>query len=156
MRRLMTNRADCIAGAGVTALSVLVYYEASKFPEAAKGLGAGGFPKFIAICLGVLGILLVITSYLKWQKNKDQERNVLTVNDLVGAAMIAVTFWLYIVLVRPLGYIAATSIFSGILMVIYGERKWFRLILICVGFSVIAFFLFRNVFYVMLPTGSLF
>ena len=71
----MTNRADCISGAGVTAIAVLVYYEASKFPEAAKGLGAGGFPKFIAVCLGIFGILLMITSYLKWKKNKEQEKN---------------------------------------------------------------------------------
>lgn len=152
----MTNRADCISGAGVTAIAVLVYYEASKFPEAAKGLGAGGFPKFIAVCLGIFGILLMITSYLKWKKNKEQEKNVLTLNGLIGAAMIAVTFWMYIILVRPLGYIAATSLFSAILMIIYGERKWIRLIVVCVGFSVIAFFLFRNVFYVMLPVGNLF
>ena len=151
----MTNRADCISGAGVTAIAVLVYYEASKFPEAAKGLGAGGFPKFIAVCLGIFGILLMITSYLKWKKNKEQEKNVLTLNGLIGAAMIAVTFWMYIILVRPLGYIAATSLFSAILMIIYGERKWIRLIVVCVGFSVIAFFLFRNVFYVMLPVGNL-
>ena len=152
----MTNRADCISGAGVTAIAVLVYYEASKFPEAAKGLGAGGFPRFIAVCLGIFGILLMITSYLKWKKNKEQEKNVLTLNGLIGAAMIAVTFWMYIILVRPLGYIAATSLFSAILMIIYGERKWIRLIVVCVGFSVIAFFLFRNVFYVMLPVGNLF
>ncbi len=151
----MTNRADCISGAGVTAIAVLVYYEASKFPEAAKGLGAGGFPKFIAVCLGIFGILLMITSYLKWKKNKEQEKNVLTLNGLIGAAMIAVTFWMYIILVKPLGYIAATSLFSAILMIIYGERKWIRLIVVCVGFSVIAFFLFRNVFYVMLPVGNL-
>ena len=151
----MTNRADCISGAGVTAIAVLVYYEASKFPEAAKGLGAGGFPKFIAVCLGIFGMLLMITSYLKWKKNKEQEKNVLTLNGLIGAAMIAVTFWMYIILVRPLGYIAATSLFSAILMIIYGERKWIRLIVVCVGFSVIAFFLFRNVFYVMLPVGNL-
>ena len=151
----MTNRADCISGAGVTAIAVLVYYEASKFPEAAKGLGAGGFPRFIAVCLGIFGILLMITSYLKWKKNKEQEKNVLTLNGLIGAAMIAVTFWMYIILVRPLGYIAATSLFSAILMIIYGERKWIRLIVVCVGFSVIAFFLFRNVFYVMLPVGNL-
>ena len=152
----MTNRADCISGAGVTAIAVLVYYEASKFPEAAKGLGAGGFPRFIAVCLGIFGILLMITSYLKWKKNKEQEKKVLTLNGLIGAAMIAVTFWMYIILVRPLGYIAATSLFSAILMIIYGERKWIRLIVVCVGFSVIAFFLFRNVFYVMLPVGNLF
>ena len=151
----MTNRADCISGAGVTAIAVLVYYEASKFPEAAKGLGAGGFPKFIAVCLGIFGMLLMITSYLKWKKNKEQEKKVLTLNGLIGAAMIAVTFWMYIILVRPLGYIAATSLFSAILMIIYGERKWIRLIVVCVGFSVIAFFLFRNVFYVMLPVGNL-
>ena len=151
----MTNRADCISGAGVTAIAVLVYYEASKYPEAAKGLGAGGFPKFIAVCLGIFGMLLMITSYLKWKKNKEQEKKVLTLNGLIGAAMIAVTFWMYIILVRPLGYIAATSLFSAILMIIYGERKWIRLIVVCVGFSVIAFFLFRNVFYVMLPVGNL-
>ena len=151
----MTNRGDCIAGVGVTALAVLVYYEASKFPEAAKGLGAGGFPKFIAVCMGILGLILAVTSYMKLQKNRDQEKQVIYAKDLLGAGMMALAFWLYVILVKPLGYVIATSLFSAVFMIIYGERRWIRLLVVCIGFSVIAYFLFRNVFYVMLPAGRI-
>ena len=152
----MTNKGDCIAGAAITAIAVFVWTEASKFPEAPSGLGASGFPKFIAICLGFLGIILTITSYLCWKKNPEQEQQVLKRHELLEAGTLAATFWLYVQLVTPFGYVISTILFSFLFMYIFGERKWIRMVLVSVGFSVSSFFLFRNIFYIMLPTGTLF
>lgn len=140
----------------VVALAAVVYWGASAFPVLDSGLGAGGFPKFIAVCLGVLGTVLAVTSYVRLRKCRDQEKQVLRKGDLLGAAVLASAFYLYIVLVKPLGYVLATTIFFFLFMLIYGERKWLRMAVISVGFSVAAYLLFRNVFYIMLPKGILF
>ncbi len=152
----MTNKADCITGCGIAALAGLVYSSASRFPETPTGLGAGGFPKFIAVCLGILGVILAVKSFLQMKKNSGQDQKVLCRKDLLGAGALVVLFYLYIMLVRPLGYMISTTVFFFLFMVIYGERKWLRMCIISVSFSVIAFFLFKNVFYIMLPQGRLF
>lgn len=152
----MTNKADCIAGCGIAALAGLVYSGASRFPATPTGLGAGGFPKFIAVCLGILGVILAVKSFLQLRKDGSRDQRVLHRNDLLGAGALVILFYLYIMLVRPLGYMVSTTLFFFLFMVIYGERKWLRMCIISVCFSVIAFFLFKNVFYIMLPQGTLF
>ena len=152
----MTNRADCYAGCGIVALAVLGYAGAARFPGAASGLGAGGFPKFVTVCLGILGALQAVKSYTELRKNPGQDKQVLKAADLLGAGILLASFGLYIVLVRPLGYILFTTLFFFLFMLIYGERKWVRMVVISVCFSVVAYYLFTKVFYVMLPHGSLF
>lgn len=152
----MSNKGDCIIGGGIVALAALVWAEASRFSPASSGLGAGGFPRFIAICLGILGTILTVTSYIRWKKNKEAEVQVLKLNELLGAGILGVAFWAYVAVVTPLGYIPATIIFSFVFMLIFGERKWVRMTAVSIGFAVISYYLFRNVFYIMLPAGRLF
>ena len=140
----MTNRADCYAGCGIVMLAVLGYAGAARFPEASSGLGAGGFPKFVAVCLGILGALQAVKSYAALRRNPGEDKPVLKATDLLGAGMLLVSFGLYIALVRPL------------FMFLYGERKVLRMAVISAVFSVAAYYLFTRVFYVMLPHGSLF
>ena len=130
------------------------YAGAARFPGAASGLGAGGFPKFVTVCLGILGALQAVKSYTELRKNPGQDKQVLKAADLLGAGILLASFGLYIVLVRPLGYILSTTLFFFLFMLIYGERKWVRMVVISVCFSVVAYYLFTKVFYVMLPHGS--
>lgn len=152
----MTNKADCLTGCGILILSVAAYFSADALPAATSGLGAGGFPKFIAFCLGVLGIVQAIISYSNMKKNPGKDKQVLHKDELLGALVMVIAFALYIMLVKPLGYILATIIFLNAFFFIYGERKPVRMIIISVCFSIICYFLFKNVFYVMLPAGKLF
>lgn len=151
----MTNKVDCFTGVGITLLSVLVYYGADQFPKSASGIGAGGFPKFIAFCLGILGVLLAIKSYMKLKKG-EKDVHVLNLRELLYAGILVITFYSYIVLVKPLGYIISTSIFFFVFMFIFGEQKWFRMTIISITFSVAIYYLFEKVFYIILPRGNFF
>lgn len=152
----MTNRADCYTGCGLVALAVLGYMGASRFPEPSAGLGAGGFPQFVTICLGVLGAIQAVKSYMALRKNPDQDKAVLKAADLFGAGSLLISFGVYVWLVQPLGYIISTTLFFFLFMLIYGERKWFRMVIISVVFSIVTYYLFVKVFYVMLPKGRIF
>ncbi len=152
----MTNRVDLYSGLGFTALSVLVWLGADAMPKAAAGMGAGGYPKFLAVCIGIFGLLLAVRAYLRLRKNpaqKDQKR--LNARELLFAGLLGVSFLAYTQLVKPLGYILATFLFFNVFMFIYGERKWWRMLLVSVLFSVSVYFLFEKVFYIMLPNGIL-
>lgn len=152
----MTNKADCIAGVGFMAFGGAVYYGASLFKVAKKGMGAGGFPKFLAVMLMILGLLLVITSYFKLRQNPKGDKKVLNGKEILMILIMVACFGVYLAIIKTVGYMISTIVFTFIFFYIYGDRKWLRMVIISVLFSVITYFLFRNVFYVMLPMGKLF
>lgn len=151
----MNNKVDFFTGLGIEALSALVYYSASQMPSVELGLGAGGFPKFIAVCLMIFAALLSIKAFINIRKGKKDAKR-LDAKELAYAGLLAAAFALYIVVIRYLGYIISTSVFFFIFMLIYGQRKWLRMCIISVSFSVAVFFLFEKVFYIMLPRGRIF
>ena len=152
----MTNRVDLYSGLGFTALSVLVWLGADAMPKASAGMGAGGYPKFLAVCIAILGLMLAVRSLLRIRKDpaqRDEKR--LNGRELLFAGLLAATFLAYTLLVKPLGYMLATFLFFMVFMFIYGERKWWRMLLVSLLFSVGVYFLFEKVFYIMLPNGIL-
>ena len=152
----MTNKADCIAGVGFMALGAAIYKGASGFKLAEKGMGAGGFPKFLAIIIALLGLLLVITAYLKLRQNPEGDKKVLNGKELLMIALMVALFGLYLGIIKTVGYPISTAVFTFVFFYIYGDRKWLRMIIISILFTAITYILFRNVFYVMLPMGTLF
>lgn len=151
----MNNKVDFFTGIAVLILSALVFISASQMVTADQGLGAGGFPKFVSVCLGALGAALSIRAMLRIKRGqKDTPK--LKKEELISAGLLVVAFFLYTLLVRPLGYLIATPLFFFIFMLIYGERKWIRMTIVSVVFSVAVFFLFEKVFYILLPHGRIF
>ncbi len=151
----MNNKFDFFTGLGIVILAVLVYYSSSQMPTDTAGLGAGGFPKFVAVCLGGFGTILSIKAFLQIKKGKKDVRK-LDLKELAFSGLLVAAFALYIALVKPLGYILSTTIFLFVFMLIYGERIWLRMVVISVAFSLIVFYLFTEVFNIMLPHGSIF
>ena len=149
----MSKRVDFFSGIGIVCLAAGVWYMASLLPPAASGIGAGGFPKFVAVCLGILGAALSIQAYLGMKKG-DSSQTLPDKKELLYAAALAAVFFLYILVVKPLGYILSTILVFPVFMFIYGERRWLRMGVISVVFSVVTFYLFERVFDVFLPHGS--
>lgn len=153
---VLTNRVDFYSGLGFTTLSVLVWLGADAMPKANAGMGAGGYPKFLAVCIAILGLMLAGRSYLRIRRDpqkKDEKR--LNGRELLYAGLLAGTFLLYTLSVKPLGYMLATFLFFNVFMLIYGERIWWRMLIVSLVFSVGVYFLFEKVFYIMLPNGIL-
>ena len=89
-------------------------------------------------------------------KKGDSSQTLPDKKELLYAAALAAVFFLYILVVKPLGYILSTILVFPVFMFIYGERRWLRMGVISVVFSVVTFYLFERVFYVFLPHGSVF
>ena len=122
----MSKRVDFFSGIGIVCLAAGVWYMASLLPPAASGTGAGGFPKFVAVCLGILGAALSIQAYLGMKKG-DSSQTLPDKKELLYAAALAAVFFLYILVVKPLGYILSTILVFPVFMFIYGERRWLRM-----------------------------
>lgn len=151
----MTRKADFSIGVGTTLLAICIYLSANQLPVVEIGLGAGGFPKFIAIVLGVMGIILAIKSFYRMRQG-DQDVKKLELKELINVAILAASFALYVFVVRYLGYLITTPIFFFLFMLIYGERKWIKMGIISVSFTLVVYFLFEKIFYIILPHGILF
>ena len=151
----MTRKADFSIGVGTTLLAICIYLSANQLPVVEIGLGAGGFPKFIAIALGVMGIILAIKSFYRMRQG-DQDVKKLELKELINVAILAASFALYVFVVRYLGYLITTPLFFFLFMLIYGERKWIKMGIISVSFTLVVYFLFEKIFYIILPHGILF
>lgn len=151
----MNKRVDFFSGIFIVCLAAGVWYLASLLPPASSGIGAGGFPKFVAVCLGILGAALSIQSFLEMKKGEEGSGG-LDRKEVLYAAILAGIFFLYIMVVKSLGYIVSTILVFPAFMFVYGERRWLRMAVISVVFSFVTFYLFERVFYVFLPHGSIF
>ena len=150
----MSKKADFYTGIVIFLVAVAIYISASQLPGDPVGIGAKGFPQFIAICLGGLGVLLSLTAFMKIKREGNDPAKV-DVKGIVLAALLVIAFALYVQLLKPLGYLIATPIFFFIFGAIYGDRKWLRLGITSVGFTIVVWLLFEKLFYIMLPHGIL-
>ena len=110
----------------------------------------------VVLILALLGLLLVITAYIKLRQNPNGDKKVLNGKELLMIALMVALFGLYLGIIKKVGYPISTAVFTFLFFFIYGDRKWLRMIIISVLFTAITYVLFRNVFYVMLPMGTLF
>jgi hypothetical protein len=71
--------------------------------------------------------------------------------ELQGIAILALSFWLYVFLIKYLGYLITTPIFLFLFLLQYGDRKWLRMILVSVITTAATWVLFVYAFRIFLP-----
>jgi putative tricarboxylic transport membrane protein len=121
------------------------------------GIGADFFPKIISSALILIGLLLIAGAYQAERNPAKKNENTIKSNYREFAAVMGL-LTVYILALKPLGFILATAPFTFLLILILSprENRSFRLFaLLAVAVTVAAYFLFVKVFYVMLPQGIL-
>jgi hypothetical protein len=157
----MTPRADFFTGIGIVIFSAVMFTLAGRMPPPASfGLGPGGYPMLVTGVLAALGIILAIQGWLQMrraakavraEKDSAGAKKLLGPGELRGIAILALSFWLYIVLIKYLGYLITTPIFLFLFLLQYGDRKWLRMILVSVITTVASWVLFVYAFRIFLP-----
>lgn len=151
----VTKRADLVTGIILVVVAAYVYSEAAAMPELKRGLGPGGYPKFIALGLGVLGLALAIQSLLK---RDDKGKPLFTIAPkAAGRAFVFFILSLaYIQAIPYIGFIIASIVFLLIAIPFFGYRKPITSVLFSVLLVLGLYATFRYLFLVLIPTGSLF
>ena len=119
-------------------MSVAMFLSASKMPSVDGGMGAGTWPKVLAVCMILLAVLLLI------QMGPGLKRV------LTGIAIMLV----FCVILNFFGFMIASAFMIPAIMILMGERRPFMLIGVTVGVLVFIYVVFAILLNLPLPSGS--
>ncbi|MEL7565305.1 MAG: tripartite tricarboxylate transporter TctB family protein [Dehalobacterium sp.] len=123
-------------------------------------MGPSGLPNIIAGIMIFIGLLHLGMSYrLRKQDSPPvttgeectgQEKGKKSVQDWVLYLVVAISLG-YIVLLPRLGYLLMTMLLMTVLMYLFNEQKWQKVLIISVVFSGFLYFVFSELLGVLLP-----
>ena len=148
-----TNR---IVSIMLVALSITLFIYSSKaFP-----LGSDTYPKGLSISLGILALLLLVSSIKKGQdcaKDEDEKETVMPEREGLRLVISCGIFTvLYVVLIDILGYYIVTPIFLYACLHVLGERRIAVLLTTSLGFTFLVNLFFGIFMKIRMPQGILF
>jgi putative tricarboxylic transport membrane protein len=156
-RRLLKNR-NFLMGCILTAVGIGMLADAINFGRfISGGIGADFFPKIISSALVLTGLLLAAGAYRAARKQAETRESAVKSNYVEFAAVIGL-FLVYILALKPLGFIVSTAPFTFLLILVLSPREnrgYLLFAVIAAAVTIAAYFLFVKVFYVMLPSGIL-
>ena len=162
---------DKVIGIILIVFSALMYYQTTHLPSPLFGdVGAAFVPKIWFAILGICGVSLTVTGFVRDRKNRASGTDEVAVDHFsvrikeffihyrfVFAGFII--FFLYIFLMKYIGYLYSTLLFMPVMMWILGPKTGKSVAIIAltsVGVTGIIYFGFVKVLKVFLPSGSLF
>ena len=162
---------DKVIGIALIVFAGIMYYQTTLLPPALFGdIGAAFVPKIWFTILGICGVSLTITGFVRDRKNRASGADEVAV-DHFGARIKEffihyrfvfagfIIFFLYICLMNYIGYLYSTLLFMPVLMWVLGPKTGKSAAIIAltsVGVTGIIYFGFVKVLKVFLPSGSLF
>ncbi|WP_091773835.1 tripartite tricarboxylate transporter TctB family protein [Piscibacillus halophilus] len=160
---------EIIMGLLLILLSLLIYTHSDDLPSMNESqLDAGSFPQIIAILLGILSLLLVLTKTIKLIKERQaQDESPKSIKkaliDLYQehklVLLILSVLFIYIVLVQVIGFIISSIAFMIVTALIIGPKTKKDIILIssiAVILTVGLYMFFQEILKVRFPTGLFF
>lgn len=142
---------DTISAVGFLALSVFVGAQAARFPLGKLNrVGPGFFPLVLAVLLGVLSLALLSNSLrLKDKKRAETPRRP------VALGLVVAAIFTYSLLLKPLGFVLSTLLFTLAVFELSDPRRWFAPILAAVLTTAGSYLLFKLWLGIPFPTGIL-
>ena len=147
------NFSELVIGVACIALGVAVYIAANGLQKVKLGIGPGGFPRFVAAVLVILGVVqtvIALANGVNAPKVKVDKRAA----GLFAAAVILA--FAYVFLLEKLGFLLLTPILLIAYMYLFGERSVLKMAAIAIITTVCIWLLFTKVFMIFLPAGRIF
>lgn len=108
--------------------------------------GPAAYPRLVLVVIGACAIGMFF--------EKDEQKGALfTRQQLISVGSVLLALAVYILLLPALGYILATSLFVGVLVVLAGERRALVVALYAIVFSLAMYFVFSEFLSIVLPRG---
>lgn len=145
------NRRDWIPSAFMLALSLFVMTQAIQMPFGAEyGPGPGFMPLTLSMLMGILSAILLFRCLRAEEATRSLFENHA---GLKKAAIVAVLYLVYILLLQVLGLLVALAVFLLILLWLVENRSIFFSVGAAVVVSLSCYFLFEVWLKVPLPIG---
>ena len=144
---------ELVIGIACIVLGVSVFIAAGNLQQVRLGIGPSGFPKFISVVLGLLGLAQTITTLSCGVEAPKFDVDKRAATLFAAAVAMAVA---YVMLVTQVSFIILTPLLLIGLMFLFGERNIVKMLIISVITTVCIWLLFTEVFLIFLPTGRMF
>ncbi|WP_319475303.1 tripartite tricarboxylate transporter TctB family protein [Marispirochaeta aestuarii] len=151
-------KANVVIGSIFFLLALLMFAVALDFPKPqVSGLSPRVFPQFVAVCTMIFSAMLIVKN-VQLLAGKDtvvQEKKKLDSQFAVRFGVFSAAGILYVLLIDKIGYLIATPILIAATMLLFNEKRRYRVLLVSVLTTLILYMLFRMVFCVPLPRNPL-
>lgn len=150
---------DIISGVFVIAVAIGLYMISLNIKQFnVVKMGADFVPKLVAIIFGILGLILLIKGIKGLKGTKVTESQEEDKPDNLSAIATLVLLVLYVALLDKIGFVIMTIIYLFVQFIIVSkksQRKYIQFAVLSVVISLGAYYLFVDVFRVMIPNGIL-
>lgn len=141
---------DCISGAVLILFALWGWYETStwKVSAASGGLSPRVYPRAVFTCILICGaIILGRTLFKMFLSKKDSAAELDRMIDmhLVNVAAVTVLTLVYIFALRAFGFLFTTPVFLFLAMLLFGERKWLRMVIISITGTAVLYLFFVQI-----------
>jgi len=139
-------------------ISMTIYILTYQFPQQTVALSPTVFPRFVSTCLFIISLTLLIQGIAGVKKDSEQKKVQSTIYKVfILKLLLMILLAFFYTRILPLaGYIVATPPFLAGAMLLFNEKRWFRVMAVSIITTVLLYILFRIVFKVFLPRFSLF
>ena len=147
---------EVIFGAAFMLVSAFCFIMTFRFPEIKIALSPTVFPRFVTISLFILSSILLVQGIKKQVKSRGKRQKMqIDRAYLIRFVLLCAVGFLYTRIIRITGYVVATPVFIAGTILVFNEKKWYRIILISVVTTAVLYSVFRIVFRVPLPRFTL-
>ncbi|MBR6114334.1 MAG: tripartite tricarboxylate transporter TctB family protein [Oscillospiraceae bacterium] len=148
----MFDRTDRYLGIVFMLFGGVCMHSASKWPVmfASDPAGPAAIPRLLCAGIILLGLILTVGGFMKKEK---AEKPLITGVELRVLAGLTAVCIIYILLLKPIGYLLATPLLIASILLICGDRSIKRILLLSLIGTLVLFLLFYSLLRVNLPLG---
>ena len=118
--------------------------------------GAGLFPLLVGVSLTTLSALVLISSLKQKEESSKDKEPFPEGEDRRRVAAMAVTLILFVILLKPLGYIVSSALLLAATFRLLGLQSWGKIIPISILTAAISYYVFDSLLGTLLPRGIFF
>ena len=152
------GKTEIIIGVFLMILSFAFYALTYQFPEQTLAFSPKIFPRFVGVCLFIISSVLVIQGITAVRRGSQEEKPKPTIDKafLIRLFLAILIGYAYTRLLPITGYVVATPPFIAGIMLVFNEKRWYKIVATSIITTSLLYILFRIIFRVPLPRFSLF
>ncbi|MFB0507387.1 MAG: tripartite tricarboxylate transporter TctB family protein [Thermodesulfobacteriota bacterium] len=152
------GKTEITIGVCLMILSIVFYALTYQFPPQTLAFSPKIFPRFVSACLFIISAVMVIQGIRAVRKSSREKNPELTTDwaFLIRLFLGILIGYGYTRLLPLTGYVVATPPFIAGIMLVFNEKRWFKIVATSIITTSMLYILFRIVFRVPLPRFSLF
>lgn len=143
-------------GAAFIIISLFILYASFQLPGGHVGLQSGTFPMISAIAILIFSIAMIVENWYNLKKGRKESPPEISLSVIVKIIIFTITTLIYARLALPyLGFVYSTILLMISMFRLAGYKNWIKNILLSIFISLVLYYVFHEVFMIILPAPQL-